>query len=214
MLGTKSISRVIKTLVISDFFLNCGWGLLGPLFGIFILEKIAGGDTMEAVKVAGFASLIYWVVKSFLQIPIGHYLDKNHGETDDFLFMVIGTLLAGIVPFGYLFASSALEIYLWQVIYAIAMSMVIPPWMAVFTRHIDKGKEAFEWGLESTSIGLGAGIAGAVGGILASFFGFNIIFILVGVFTIFSGLLMTLIRNKIYPKTRTQVSAPFAPFPF
>ena len=77
------------------------------------------------------------------------------------------------------------------------MAMTLPSWLAIFTRHIDKGKEAFEWSMETTSIGAGAGIAGGLGGIVASLFGFKILFILVSGFTIFSAVLLLLIKNNV-----------------
>ncbi len=210
----KFINKVIKVLVVSDFFLNCGWGLIGPIFALFIVQNITVGNTIEATKIAGFASLFYWIPKSILQIPIGRYLDKNHGEKDDFWFMVIGTFLAALVPFGYLFSSSPWHIYGLQILHAIGMAMSYPSWLAIFTRHIDKGKEAFEWSLEMTFIGIGAGIAGALGGILASSFGFKIIFILIGVFTLLSTGFLLLIRDNISPKTKPSIRFPSPHSPY
>jgi len=193
----KIISKIIKVLITSDFFFNLGWGLLSPVFAIFILEKIATQSITEAAKVAGFAALFYWITKSIIQVPIGYYLDKNHGEKDDFWFMVIGTFLASFVPIGYLFSSMPWHIYLLQILHAIGMSMAFPSWLAIFTRHIDKGREAFEWSMETTSIGAGAGIAGGVGGIMAGVFGFKILFIFVSGLTIFSAILLLLVRNNV-----------------
>lgn len=206
----QNINRVIKTLIISDFVLNSGWGLIAPVFAIFLVQNVASGSAMEGVKIAGFASLIYWVVKSFLQIPIGKYLDKNHGEKDDFWFMTFGNFLTAFVPIGFLVSSLPWHIYAFQALHAIGMAMVVPSWSAIFTRHIDKGKEAFEWGVESTSLGFGAGIAGAVGGILAALFGFKVILISVGVLTIISTGLFFLIRKEIAPKNG--ISSRFPPF--
>jgi len=116
-------------MIASDFVLNLGWGLLGPVFAIFIVQNITTGSTAEAAKIAGFASLFYWVTKAIFQIPIGRYLDKNHGEKDDFWFMVMGTFIAGFIPLGYLFAFAPWHIYLLQMIYAFGMSMMVvtPP---------------------------------------------------------------------------------------
>jgi len=208
----KSINKVIKVLVISDFFLNYGWGLLSPVFALFLVERITGSVT-EGAKVAGFAALFYWITKSVLQIPIGRYLDKNHGDKDDFLFLIIGMFMTGLVPFGYLISSQPWHIYLCQFWYAVGMAMVFPPWLAIFTRHIDKGREAFEWSLESTAIGLGAGIAGAIGGITVYFLGFGVVFVIVGSFTIVSSLLLLLIRKEMAAKSRGTHQL-FPPRPF
>jgi DHA1 family multidrug resistance protein-like MFS transporter len=197
---SKVISKVIKVLIYSDFVLNSAWGLVSPVFAIFIVQDITGGSALEGAKVAGFATLTYWVVKSFLQIPIGSYLDKKHGEKDDFWFMVLGLFLAGFVPFGFVISSKPIHIYAFHILHAVTMAMLVPSWSAIFTRHIDRGKEAYEWSLRSTALGFGSGIAGALGGIMAASFGFRIIFILVGVLTMISSLILLLIRKDIIAK--------------
>ena len=129
-------------------------------------------------------------------------MDKKYGEKDDFWFMVIGTFITAIVPIGFLFSSVAWHIYLFQIIHAIGMAMALPSWLAIFTRHIDKGKEAFEWSIEATSIGAGAGIAGGVGGLIAASFGFNEVFIFVALLNIVSAILLIFIKNSVYPKSK------------
>lgn len=196
----KIINKVVKTLIISDFFLNLGWGLLSPIFAIFILEKIAHNGPLQAAGIAGLSALFYWIPKSFFEIPIAIYLDKNHGEKDDFWFTFIGLLIISLVPIGYLFAFAPWQIYLFQVIYAAGMAMALPSWLAIFTRHVDKGKEAFEWGMETSSIGTGAGIAGGLSGILVAALGFRILFLFVSGLTIFAALLLLLIRNNVFSR--------------
>jgi len=193
----KLISKIVKVLILSDLFLNLGWGLLSPIFALFILQNITIGNPEKAAEVAGLAALFYWISKSFIEIPIGRFLDKHDGEKDDFWFMLIGEVLITIVPIGYLLSSAPWHIYLFQVLHAVGMAMALPSWLAIFTRHIDKGKEAFEWSMETTSIGIGAGIAGGLGGILVATLGFNVLFFLVSGFNLFAALLLLLIKNNV-----------------
>ena len=172
------------------------------MFAIFILENIAMQSISEATKIAGFAALFYWITKSLLEIPIGHFLDKKHGEKDDFWFMAAGTFITALVPIGYLFSFLPWHIYFFQVIHAIGMAMTLPSWLAIFTRHIDKGKEAFEWGIATTSIGAGAGIAGGLGGIMAGVFGFNMLFIFVSVFTVLSAILLLFVKDNVFVRDK------------
>ncbi len=199
----RGINKVIKILMVSDFFLNSAWGFLSPIFAIFIVQRITGGDTAQAAKVAGFAALFYWITKSFLQIPIGRYLDKNHGEKDDFMFMFLGVLIASLVPLGFMTASASWHIYVFESIHAVAMAMMIPSWYAIFGRHIDKGREAFEWGLDSTVLGAGVGIMGALGGIVSALFGFNVIFIAAWFLNFVSAFVILFIRKEISPINKT-----------
>jgi hypothetical protein len=211
---SKPINKVIRVLISSDIVMSAGWGFLGPVFAIFIVQNIVVGSVTQAAEVAGFASLTYWVLKSFLQIPIGKYLDKNHGEQDDFWFMFIGTFLSAFVPLIYMLASKPLHVYAAQCVQAVAMAMVIPSWSAIFTRHIDHGAEAYEWGLRSTGLGFSSGIAGAVGGIMVAFFGFKIIFVLVSIFTIISSVLLLMIRKDIAPHDKVLPRVPRSRLPF
>lgn len=193
---TFTFNRIIKILILSDFTIYSAWGLISPIFAVFLLESIRGGDA----SVAGMASGIYWVTKSLLQIPIGKFLDRRRGERDDYRALISGTFLASVIPLGYLLASEPWHIYAMQVVYAFAMAMVIPPWGGLFTRHIDKGREAETWGFESSLLGLGVGIAGIAGGFIAKAFGFAPLFIAVSVFGILGGCLLLLVGKEILPR--------------
>lgn len=206
----KKINRAIKVLISSYFLLSGAWFLVSPIFAIFLLEDIEQ-NPMGVAKVAGFASLIYWVLKSVLQIPVSNYLDNNHGEKDDFWFLIIGISITSLVPIGFAFSDKVWQVYFLQVVYAIGMSMVIPSRSAMFTRHIDKGQEAYEWAMNSTCLGLASGVTSSIGGVLASIYGFRSIFFLVSLFSFSSALVVFLIKDKIYPTNKkvTRVS-PYA----
>jgi len=192
----KKINRVTKVLISHYFILSSAWGLVSPIFAIFLLEDISSSPA-DVAKIAGFASLIYWVLKSILQIPISSYLDKNHGEKDDFYFLITGICLTSLVPFGFAFSSFVWHIYALGVLHAIGMALVVPSRGAMFARHIDKGQEAYEWAMNSTCLGLGAGIMGAIGGIMASIYSFRLIFILTGIFSFLSALVIFLIKDSV-----------------
>ena len=191
------VNQVIKTLVVSDFLLISGFAVLGPIFAVFIAQKIEGGT----LGIIGFTAAVFQITKSFLQIPIANYLDKNHGEKDDFYSLIIGSFLIALVPFLYIFAFKPIHLYLINVIYGMGAAFAIPPWNAIFTRHIDKMHESTDWAVESVSIGIGAASAAALGGILAEKFGFQVVFAVAGVVAIAGA--VTLI--KIYSELREKV---------
>jgi len=205
-----SINRVIKILIASDFLLQAGWGLSGPIFAIFLTKQIQGGD----IKMVGFIAMAYWITKSIVQPFIAHQLDKNHGEKDDFQFLIAGMYIANLVPLGYVFSTQPWHIFSLEIIRGLAMACVIPTWSGIFTRHINKGREAFSWSLESTGIGFAAGLAGAFGGIIASILGFKVVFVLVSLFGILSSSTLLLIRNQIFLKDHFAPRLPPAEKPF
>jgi len=190
------INKVIKVLISSDFALQSGWGLIAPIFAIFLTNQIKGGS----LEVVGFTATVYWVAKSIIQPFFADWMDKKEGERDDFVYLVVGSYVAAIIPFGYIFATLPWHIYALEFVRAIAMAAAVPSWAAIFTRHIDKGREAFSWSLESTGLGFAAGIAGAVGAWLVGFFGFQAVFFIVGLFSVISATVLVLVRDSILPR--------------
>lgn len=188
------LNKVIRVLIFSDFLLQGGWGLIGPIFAIFLTKQVQGGNLISV----GFISATYWLVKSIAQPFIAYYMDQKKGEKDDFAFLVRGMLIANLIPLGYLFTTHVWQIFFLEFIRGIAMACVIPSWSAIFTRHIDKGWEAFSWSIESTSFGFATGLAAACGGIIANFLGFKTLFVLVSFLGLTATFLLLKIKDKIF----------------
>jgi predicted MFS family arabinose efflux permease len=204
------INRVIKILITSDFLLQSGWGLIGPIFAIFLTKQIQGGS----LEMVGFVAATYWITKSVVQPFIAHFLDVKRGERDDFRFLVSGMYLANLIPLGYAFSTQPWHIFTLEIIHGLAMACVVPSWAGIFTRHIDKGWEAFSWSIESTGIGFAAAFAAAFGGVLATFLGFKVVFVLVSIFGLISSSVLLLIRHQVFPKDRFIPRVPPSEKPF
>ncbi|MDO8574985.1 MAG: MFS transporter [bacterium] len=174
------INKVIRVLVMGDIMFFSAFGLIGPIFAVFVTNQIAGAT----VATVGFAAMVNLLVRAILQMPIARYIDRHKGEKDDFLFMVAGSTLISIVPFIYLFVETPVHLYIAQVILGIGGALTNPGWFAIFTRHIDKGKEGTEWTLENVGVGLAAAGAAAIGGILAERLGFHNLFLIVGILSL------------------------------
>lgn len=205
-----SINKVIKVLIASDFFLQAGWGLIGPIFAIFLTRQIQGGSLVTV----GFVAATYWIVKSIVQPFIAHFFDVKKGEKDDFAFLVGGMYLSNLIPLGYIFSTQIWHIFLLESIRGLAMACVVPTWAAIFTRHIDKEREAFSWSIESTGIGLASGFASLAGGVLAATLGFKAVFVLVSAFGLLSSTILLLIRHQLFPKDRFAPRLPPKEKPF
>ena len=171
------INKIIRVLVLGDIMFFSAYGLIGPIFAVFVTNQVAGAT----IVTAGFAATINLLVRALLQMPVARYVDRHKGEKDDFKFMVAGSTLISIVPFAYLFVTTPWHLYLAQVVLGIGGALANPGWFAIFTRHIDKGKEGTEWTLENVGVGLAAAGTAAIGGILAQYFGFNNLFLIVGI---------------------------------
>ncbi|MEY4744361.1 MAG: hypothetical protein RL272_306 [Candidatus Parcubacteria bacterium] len=188
------VNKVVMTMVYADFLLISAGGFLTPIYAVYVTTKIAGA-TLATV---GFVTTIFWVVKSAFQIPVSWYVDSKPGERDDFQFMIVGSLIASIVPLlYYFFAKEVWQVFAFEALNGIGYALQVPTWLAVFTRHIDKHRESSEWTLHSNAIGLGFAAAAAVGGVLAERFGFKAIFIIVSAFMFMGTAALLFIKDEM-----------------
>ncbi len=173
----RKINNLIKILTYSDILILSGWGLVNPIFAVYITSQIQGGN----LELVGLASAVFLILKSFVQIPVAKYIDQKKGEVDDAVVMTLGTFVISLVPFLFILAKSAPHVLVLQVLHGLGAALVTPGWMAIFTRHIDRHQEAEEWSIYMSMTSLGMALAGALGGFLAEAFGFKLVFVLVGI---------------------------------
>lgn len=191
---------VIKILTISDLFILSGFGLIAPIFAIYLTNNIQGGN----VEVAGIAATIFLLARSLGQLPAAYIVDKIKGEEDDYWSLIIGSIITSLVPLLYLVAKSPSHIYIIQLIYGLSQALTFPSWLAIFTRHIDKRKEGFEWGVYYTITDLGGAGVAAIGGMVAQSFGFKPLFLAVSILSFIGS--FWLIYIKKYMLTARQQS--------
>lgn len=203
------INRLVRYFVLSDLTLWAGWGLLAPVFSVFIIQKIEGA-TLTSV---GIAAAIYFIVKSLVQLPVANYLDKTEGEKDDFYVLLGSLFMMGIAAFSFILVDKLWQLYLVQLFHAVAAGFYVPSWAGIFSRHLDKDRLAFDWSLDSTAISLAAGVTGFLGGVLGNYFGFNILFFLAGVLSLVSALIIFWAPDLIFPpKNKTPFIKDHLPF--
>ncbi len=190
------LNKIIRFLIYSDLVFYTGWGLLSPIFAIFIINSIAGGTAF----VVGIASAINLIIRSVVRIPFGMAVDSNKDHKKAYLFMVLGLFISALIPFGYIYAKLPWHIYVLQGILGISLAMSTSGWTGIFTRHMDKGKESTEWGIDAVAVGLGPGIAGAVGGLAVTYFSFNLVFIAVGILGLMGVALLFFIKKDTLHK--------------
>lgn len=183
----------LKYLILADLAFWSGWGLVSPVFAIFIASNIIDGSAV----VAGIAYGIYWTIKSLFQYPAGLFLDKNSGDKDDYVFLVSGFLIAALIPIGYAFSQYSWQIYTLQFFYGMAMAMAAAGWRALFTRNIEKGHESSQWSLDDALLGFGQGMFGLMSGLSVFYFGFQITFLACSFLGIISVICLLRLRSSI-----------------
>ncbi len=195
------IGRVVRYFIIIDLIFLAGWGLIRPVFSVFIVEHVEAA-TLTTV---GIAVAIYWVLRSLLQLPIADFLDRTPGERDDFYVLVAGLLIAALAALSYIFVARPWQLYVVEVVHAVGFACYLPSWRSIFTRHLDKSHVSFDWSLDNAALGLATGASGLFGGAVAATFGFQVIFVLAAVLSFLAAMVLLLVPNLILtPKDGTR----------
>jgi len=190
------VGRLVKYFVISDFFLLAGWGLIDPVFSVFIIQRVVGGTLLTV----GIAAAIYWILRSVLQIPIARQLDRVPGEHDDFMALVGGLLLIGLSAIAMCWVTTVWELYAIHAVHAVAFALYYASWPTIFSRHLDKDSIALDWSLDSAVSGIGAGVTGFLGGVIAGTLGYDVVFVSAGILAFVAAFVLLAVPDLILPK--------------
>lgn len=185
------LNKIIKYLVLSDLIFYTGWGLISPIFAIFVLDSIIGGTAF----VVGLAAGINLIVRSVLRIPFGMYADKS--QKISYYLMFYGLFISAIVPIGYIYSSTPWHLYILQAVLGASSAISIAGFTSLYSKHMDRGKESTEWGIDAVAVGIGPGIAGILGGLALTYLSFNEVFIGVTVFGLIGAFALLIIKKDI-----------------
>ncbi len=178
LFSVNFINKTIRILLLFLFLINVGASFYMPLLAVYVTGHILNA-TLTTV---GIAVAICAIVKSVLQINIASWLDSQAGEKSDFFILLFGSILAIIYTFSFLFISEVWHLYVLQILTGIGDACLMASYYAIFSHHIDKNSQGFEWSLLSVGgLTISAAIGGALGGFVADNYGFRTVFILAGI---------------------------------
>lgn len=191
-----SLNRILYVLIFSDFIVISAYGLLAPIFGIFLLERIAG----STLVIIGISEAIYLVTKSLIQVPLGIIIDKTPGQKIDFWLLFVGNLLMSLSLFAYIWVSLPIHIYLISFVYGIGGAFSYPAWTGLFTRNMVENKESFAWSFSTTFVELGRAGAAVLGAIIGEMLGFNSLFVVVGGLSLLGTFILFIFHDELVKK--------------
>lgn len=180
-----AINRLVLLLIGIELFFVSIFALVGPFISVFITQQISGG-TVAAV---GIALMIFLVTKSVLQIPLSRAVDGASSENFVSAMLAGGYAVISLCPLVLAFSASVWHVYLAQFFCGLGSALTYPSWNDLFTHHIDKEQTSFEWSVYDTVIGLGGAAAALVGGFLIDSWGFQSVYLWVGIIILISSFL-------------------------
>lgn len=189
---------VIKRFIIADLVWLAGWGLISPVFAVFILGQVRGATVITL----GIGAALYWVLKSIVQIPVALTIDRTSSERDDYLVLVISLILAGLTAFSFILVREVWQLYVVQALQAVSFGLYIPSYSAIFARHLDKKHRALEFSVDSAAVGIATGIAGLVGSVIVKEWGFDPLFFITAVLSFAAAIIIFYSPDIVFPRGR------------
>jgi MFS family permease len=184
------MKRGLKFLLLADIGVTLAFGLLGPIYAIFVGD--IGGDLLDA-SWAYFAFMISSGVAIYL---MGKFEDKlKHKEK----MITIGYALSALGALGYYFVYNQASLIVVQVILGLGEAVLVPAYDAMYSKYLSKKEEASDWASYESMGYIAGAFAAVLGGYLAYNFGFKTLFLVMFVFSLFSvGFSLFMFKKKKY----------------
>jgi MFS family permease len=167
----------LRILLLSSFFLSLATGFFGPIYAVFVEE--IGGDLLTAGSAYAAFSIASGVLIFFLSRWEDHV---KHQER-----LLIGSRVLSVIGFaGYLLIGNPLDLFIVQLILGISAAIGYPAFDSMYSKNLDRGKFASEWGMWESMYCITLGIAAITGGYIAQIYGFRLLFIVMIIISILS----------------------------
>ena len=167
------VNPIVKTYIISDSLLWSAWNFVTPIFAIFVVNNINGGN----IESASFGFSTYLIARVVLEL-IGGKMLINTSDKIKMKMAISGMLLASIAYLGFAFTKEVFYMYFFYIIAGMGLGIASPAKNSLFSIHLDKNKEAAEWGISDAITFAGMALAAALGGFIVKIFGFQVLFLL------------------------------------
>jgi predicted MFS family arabinose efflux permease len=166
------MKKWLRYLLIADFFMLLAMWMLTPIYAIFVEE--IGGDILAASSAWALFSLTSGVLIYFS----GKWQDglKKRGITHN-KFISLGYLIRCIAFLGYFFVADKFQLFAVQVLLGIGVAASVPAFDSLYSKLLTKGRYASEWGAWEGMNMIVASIGAVIGGVVASYFGFKALFL-------------------------------------
>ena len=181
------MKKRLKLLLLLDTFFIVAAGLLGPVYAIYI-EQI-GGNILDI----GYAWAIFSIFAGVLTLVMGKIEEKHNKRK----MAILGYMIKIPCFLAYIFIAHPYQLFIIQMILGIATAIGTPAYDALFSRALNKGKEAFEWGMWEFSYNISNAAAALMGSFIVFYFGFDSLFVLMAILAAIGLIIFTHLSRKI-----------------
>lgn len=170
------VNPVVKAYVIADTLLWSAWNLTTPIFAIFVVTKVIGGN----IETAATGYSVYLISRVIFELLSARYL-AHKSDKKKFAITVTGMLCMSSAYIGFAYSQTVFEIFLFYAMAGMGLGIATPAKNVLFASHLDKNREATEWGVTDAIEFVCMAIATMIGGIVAHWLGFTTLFLLAAI---------------------------------
>ncbi len=186
------MNRWIRTIIQGEMFYLIAFGLLTPIFALFLIERIPNANLLTV----GIAEAIFLLTLAILR-PFTHLSsdsDLKGFRTQHLLWF--GSALIVLAPFLYLLSRDMMDIYVIQMIYGIGVAFSEPAWSRLINKTCTIYPTKYNQPYFTTGTLAAAGLA-AIGGFIADTQGIPALLVYVGATLFCASIIMIMIYGRI-----------------
>jgi MFS family permease len=186
--NNRILNKPLHILLFTNALILISGAMLGPIYALFV-EKV-GGDLLDVSIIAtGFA-----LVAGITTVLVGRLSDEIK-ESE--LIIVLGYFLIGVGFLLYLFVESVFFLFFVGTLIGFAEAIYSPAFDALYTKHMIKKKAGNVWGIWEGMFYFTSALGSLIGGVIVTYYGFNLIFIIMACLSFSSALYIYFLSRKI-----------------
>lgn len=178
------INKPLRILFILNSVFVFAGSLFGPLYAIYVQ-----GIDNKIISVS-----LSWAVFMFSSTIFMLFVSKYGDKIKEQEYLLAGGFIVRCAAWlGYLFVSNLTGLIIIQIVLGLGEALGTPAWNAIFAKHLDGHKEIMDYSNWDIINNLMVAISTVVGGIFVTFFGFKLLFVVMGLlaFVSFFGIVLT-----------------------
>ncbi len=194
-----AMNRWIRTIIQGDMFYLVAFGLLTPIFALFLIDRIPNASLLTV----GIAEAIFLMTLAILRpfTQLSSQSDTKGYRTQYLLWF--GSVFIVLSPFLYLLSRDMLDIFVIQMIYGIGVAFSEPAWSRLVSQTTALPNNKYSEPYYATGTLIAAGLA-AIGGFIAEKEGIPSLLLFVGATLFCAALVMIFIYSRIGMRTHKQ----------
>ncbi len=195
----KHMNRWVRTIIQGDMFYLIAFGLLTPIFALFLIDRIPNASLLTV----GIAEAIFLMTLAILRpfTQLSSQSDTKGFRTQYLLWF--GSVLIVLSPFLYLLSRDMLDIFVIQMIYGIGVAFSEPAWSRLVSQTCSMSATKYNEPYLATGTLVAAGLA-ALGGFIAEKQGIPALLLYVGVTLFCAALIMIVLYSRLGMRTHKQ----------